>query len=300
MLLKSLIIALLFVFCRPAADYTEQEVIYARKDGMALTLTVLKPEKPNGKAIVSLLSGGYYSDRSIYEPYRDRALPFVEAGYTVFLAQHRSTPRYTIPDALVDIQNAVQYVRFNAAAYHIDPDKIGITGTSSGGHLALLVAGSDDIADASADNPQERVSSRVQAAAVFCPPTDFMNYGKEKLTIRQLQPLMKAIRVENSFNYIKYDFASDKFIPLDEKQLAATDSLMSPAQVVTKDDPAVLICHGNKDDLVPFQQATLMIEKLKRQKIPNKLIEKDGAGHGWPNMNDDEKEFIKWFDAYLK
>lgn len=300
MILKNFVLILFFSFAAAAQKYTETEIIYGRRDGMALTLTVIQPENSNGKGIISLLSGGYYSDHSMYDDYRDRALPFVDAGYTVFLAQHSSTPRYTIPDACQDIQTAVQYVRYNASKYKIDPYKIGITGTSSGGHLALLIATSDDIADASSKNPMDQVSSKVQAAAVFCPPTDFLNYGSDKHSVRENEELLKAIRVDNSFKYTTYDTKSDSFVQMDKEDQLKTDKLMSPAQLVTPDDPAILICHGNKDDLVPFQQAQLMIGNLKQKGIPNKLIEKDGAGHGWKNMNDDEKEFIKWFDIYLK
>lgn len=77
------------------------------------------------------------------------------------------------------------------------------------------------------------------------------------------------------------------------------DFLFSPVHNVTSDDPPVYICHGTQDDVVPFQQAEVMEAKLKAEKIPVTIAKKEGAGHGWKNMNDDEKAFVAWFDQYL-
>ena len=290
---------LAFLFTTPHG-LSEKEVIYGRRDGLALTMTVITPGKPNGKAIVSLISSGWYSDAAWYGQYRDRAMPFTDSGYTVFLIQHSSAPRYAIPDAAADVLKAVQYVRFNAKEYNIDADHIGITGTSSGGHLALLAAVADDIRNLDSKNLQDRVSSKVQAAAVFCPPTDFLHYGKPDNNIRQNEKLLKDLQVEGSFAYTKYDEATNKFEFMDETGRTKTDSLMSPAELITPDDAPIFISHGDKDDIVPLQQAELMMSRLKSAKIPAKLSIKKEAGHGWKNMNEDEKEFVSWFDSHLK
>jgi len=298
-LYSSISIWLSLLFFQSPIKHSEKEIIYARRDGMALTMTVLTPEKPNGKAIVSLFSGGYYSDQLLYNNYRDRALPFVESGYTVFLANHSSTPRYSIVEGFEDVQKAIQFVRFHAAEYHINPSRIGITGTSSGGHLALLAAVSNDIKNAASKDPVEQVSSRVQAVAVFCPPTDWLNYGKPNDLIRNKEQLLKDLQVAGSFRYKHFDENAFDYVLVDQKRLVVLDSVFSPAQNVTPDDPPVYICHGTKDDVVPFQQAEVMEAKLKAAKIPVTVTKKEGAGHGWKNMNADGKEFVAWFDRYL-
>jgi len=287
------------LFSPHTVPHTEKEIIYARRDGMALTMTVLIPKKPNGKAIVSLLSGGYYSDHSLYPVYRDRALPFVESGYTVFLTSHSSTPRYSIADALEDVQKAIQFVRSYASEYAVDPNNIGITGTSSGGHLALLAATTNDIKNENSKDPIERQSSRVQAAAVFCPPTDFLNYGSANDKIRNKQQRLKDLQVAGSFRYKQFNENDFDYVLVDEKRMAVMDSLLSPAQNVTPDDPPIYISHGTKDDVVPIQQSETMAEKLKAAKVPVVVFKKEGAGHGWKNMNADETEFVAWFNKYL-
>lgn len=300
MFFNSLIISLLYVVFGWNASDRDQEVIYARRDGMALTMTVLNPEKPNGKAIVSILSGGWYSDHALFGLYKDRAQTFLDAGYTVFLTEHASGPRYAIPDALEDVQKAVQYLRYHAQDFAIDANYIGITGTSSGGHLALLCSTSDDIKDASSKDPVSKVSSKVQAVAVFCAPTDFLNYGKDRHSIRKETAFLKSMRVEGCFRYTKYDESTDAYIVVSEREMLKIDSLMSPAQLISKDDAPVYISHGDIDDVVPLQQSRHLVSKLKKAGVPVEVSVVKDAAHGWKDMNDDQKAFVAWFDRFLK
>ncbi len=288
------------LFSQDTSAFNQQEIIYGRRDGMALTMTVLTPKKTNGKAIVSLLSGGWISAYNWQNQYINRALPFVNSGYTVFLAMHCSGPRYAIPDAFEDVQRAVQYVRYHASQYHIDPDHIGITGTSSGGHLSLLAATADDIKNANAKDPVERVSSKVQAVAVFAPPTDFLNYGQTGFNPASQKALLQKLDVMGAFQFTKWDSTTDTYPVIENASEQRTiDSLISPAERVSPDDAPAYLMHGDKDPEVPLQQSQLMEQKLKAAGVPVVLTVKPGAGHGWKGMNEDEKEFISWFDKYL-
>lgn len=290
-----------FAFSQDNASFTTTEIIYGRRDGLALTMTVLTPKKANGKAVLSVNSGSWISNVKWQETYIDRAKPFLDNGYTVFLTMHSSGPRYAIPDALADLQYAVQFVRYNAATYHIDKDHIGITGTSSGGHLSLLIATSDDVANPIADDPIEQVSSKVQAVAVFCPPTDFLNYGLPGFNLAQRKEILQQYNIAGAFQYTKWDKATKTYnVIQDNAERLAIDTLISPAEIATKDDAPAYIMHGGADDVVPIQQSQLMEQKLKAAGVPVTFTIKPGAGHGWPNMNVDEKAFVEWFDRYLE
>jgi len=277
------------------------EVTYDRRDGTALTLTILKPKTANGKGIISLLSGNFVSNYNLFDVYKTRALTLVNHGYTVFLVMHRSAPRFALPDMLEDIQRSVQFVRYHAAEYKIDPNKLGITGTSSGGHLALLTGFTADIANPSSKDPIARISSSVQAIAVFCPPTDFLNFGKAGYNLAADYQTLQHIGALGAFQYSQYDSLTQTFHQVtDPEQRRKIDSLMSPVQLVGKNTPPVLLMHGDKDTLVPFQQSASLATKLKNFGIPVKLIIKNGADHGWKGMNEDEKDFNSWFDQYLR
>ena len=300
-----LIFIWLFFFNAKAQEqtnFTQEEVIYARKDGMALTMLVLKPEKAKGKAIVSVVSGNWFSNYESATRGIKNSTPFLDSGYTVFLTMHGSNPRYDIAEAANDIKQAVQYIRHNAEKFEIDPDHIGITGGSSGGHLSLVVSTSDDIINPASNNPLSRVSSKVQAVAVFYPPTDFLNWGQPKAYMNYLQyaSAMAQSRVLGALKFQVYDSINTIYAPIkDSVALRKMSISVSPAHLVTADDAPTYIIHGDRDRTVPLQQSEVLKNKFDSIALPLSLNIKVGADHGWDNMNADRKEFVKWFDKYL-
>jgi acetyl esterase/lipase len=281
-------------------SYTRSEdVIYARKFGTALTLDVFRPKEPNGAAVIFAVSGGWFSNHDfITSPFIQPNIKVLLArGYTVFPVVHGSQPRYTIPDILEDMHHAVRYIRAHAKEYHIDPDRIGITGGSAGGHLSLMQGTAGKNGDPNAKMPEERVSSRVQAVACFFPPTDFLNYGKpgENALGRGVLAAFKA-----PFDFQDFDKKTNSFVLItDETKRREIGRQISPIYHVSKDSAPTLILHGNADKLVPIQQAESIIAKLKEAGVPAELIVKEGAGHGWGGMDKDMKTVADWFDKYL-
>ena len=282
--------------------FSKTEIIYGRKDGMALTMMMLKPlQKTNGKAIISVLNGNWISSQRFMDAFLTRSNLYLENGYTLFGVMVGSQPRYTIPDEILDLKRAVRFIRYNAKGYGIDADKIGITGSSSGGHLTLMIATADDIVDPKSTDPVDKVSARVQAAAVFYPPTDFINYGGVNTSGKINQAGLVMARVAAAFDFKVWNDTTGTFVSITdtEKRLAIARA-SSPVNSVSPDDPPVIIIHGDKDVLVPKQQSESIIEKFKEAKVICRLIIKEGGGHGWRNREVEEKNFVDWFDKYLK
>jgi acetyl esterase/lipase len=282
--------------------YTNTEIIYGRKDGMALTMVMLQPTKnTNGKAIIKLISGNWVSGYNSVPRAISRSKIYLERGYTVFNVMHGSQPRYSIPDEITDVKRAIRFIRYNAAAYHIDGDRLGITGSSSGGHLSLISALSEDHPDSTSRDPVNRVSARVQAVAVFFPPTDFLNWGSPNTSLLAVKPLMVVAGVASAFEFKEWNAKSGTYnIITDTSKILEIAKKISPINSVSSDDPPVLIIHGDADITVPLQQSQSLVKKLTEAKVPNRLIIKSGGGHGWPNDNVEEKNFVDWFDKYLK
>jgi acetyl esterase/lipase len=280
------------------AEFTRQEdVIYGRKWGTALTMDVFTPKKDaNGAAVVYMVSGGWFSGHQAVNPatYQE----FLKRGYTVFAVVHGSQPKFTIPEVVEDVNRAVRFIRYHAKDYKIDPDRLGVTGGSAGGHLSLMLGTAGDKGDPMSKDPVDQTSSRVQAVACFFPPTDFLNWGQEgnaltKDTIRD--PFKPA------FDFHEPDPKTHLFLPVtDEKKVHDILKKISPITHVSSDDPPMLIIHGDKDDLVPVQQAEVFVAKLKEAGVPAKLIVKEGAGHGWKDIGKDLVTFADWFDEHLK
>ena len=281
-------------------QYTSTEIVYGRKDGMALTMMKLTPkEKAKGKAIVSVVSGNWISNNNMMAVFITRSGFLLNGGYTVFLVMHSSQPRYAIPDAEDDIRRAIRFIRYNAKDYNIDPDHIGITGSSSGGNLSLLAALLDDNSKADAKDPIDKVSSRVQAAAVFYPPVDFLNWGNFNPALQR--EILKRTHLLGAFDFKRFNDTTGLYeaVQGDEaiKKIAMS---VSPIYAVSKDDPPVLIAHGDADIVVPIQQSKAIIQKLTEAGVPNDLIIKSKAGHGWRNQEPEEQQFLGWFDKWLK
>ncbi len=285
----------------PAADasasYTRREdVIYGRKHGMALTMDVFTPKQnAKGVGIVYAVSGGWYSAHEAIAP--PLIQPLVDRGYTVFAVVHGSQPRFTIPEVVQDMNRAVRFIRHHAAEYGIDPDRLGVTGASAGGHLSLMLGTAGAPGDPTAKDPVDRHSSRVQAVACFFPPTDFFNYGKPG-EIALGTGILENFRAPFDFHEIDGKRNIYREI-VDHAQRAKIGHAISPYYQASSDDAPALIIHGDADRLVPIQQAERMVEALKAAGVDAKLVTKPGALHGWPDIVKDLQTFADWFDAHL-
>lgn len=282
--------------------FSKTEMIYGRKDGMALTMTILAPkEHANGKAILYVLSGNWVSSERMLAAFPEKADLYIDRGYTLFGVMVGCQPRYAIPDEVEDLKRAVRFVRFNAAKFKIDADHIGITGSSSGGHLSLMIATADNIVDPKSTDPIDKVSSRVQAVAVFYPPTDFLNYGKPNSFSQVSQAGLALMGVAGAFDFKVWNDNTRTYTTVtDQEKRVQIAKEISPINSVSSDDPPVFIIHGNKDMVVPMQQSESIIAKFKEAKVPCNFIIKEGGGHGWNNRDVEENLFLDWFDKYLK
>jgi acetyl esterase/lipase len=281
----------------PAYKRTE-DVIYGRKFGTALTMDVFTPKQANGAAIVVVISGGWFSDHNGVPGAMLYGNELLKRGYTLFAVVHGSQPHFTIPEAVGDLNRAVRYIRFHAKDYKIDPDRIGITGGSAGGHLSLMQGTAGDLGDPKAKDEIDRTSSRVQAVACFFPPTDFLNYGGKGKYAFAIDGLLSGFRVV--IDVRELDPKTKMLEHVSEEKQKAAAARVSPITHVSADDPPTLIIHGDADPLVPIEQAEAIVAKLKEAGVPAELVVKKGAAHGWAGMDKDIPTLGDWFDKHLK
>jgi acetyl esterase/lipase len=267
-----------------------RDVVYGRKFGMALTMDVLKPRKQNGGGVIFVVSGAFQSgidmvDSGFFGPVIWK--PFLDRGYTLFLVSHGAQPKFTVSEIVPDIHRAVRFIRVHAKDHGVDPDRLGIMGASSGGFLSLTIGAAGKPGDPAAKDPVERASSRVQAVACFCPPSDLVNYGKAGRSIVEYEPL----------EFIRPAFGVQEK-PREEQTKVLRE--LSPINAITKDMPPTLIIHGDADPKVPYEQSERFIANLAEHKVPHQLITRENAGHGWPDMGKDHALLADWFDNHLR
>jgi acetyl esterase/lipase len=269
-----------------------EDIVYGHKDGLALTLDVLTPKQnAKGVGVILVSSGSWKSSKSnvAAENVRRRdkdhwGQGLLAGGYTLFVVRHGSGPRYFVPEMVSDMNRAVRFVRMNSKDHGVNPDRLGITSGSSGGHLSLMAAVTGDDGNSDSKDPIERVSSRVQSVVAWFPPTDLINWGVKDgyRTIKLIRPTL----FEDVFGEI-----TD--LP---KQLRT----ISPIYFVTKESPPLLLIHGDADATVPLQQSEVMQAKYKEEGVPVELIVQPGGGHSyWPEIADEYREVWNWFDKYL-
>jgi acetyl esterase/lipase len=263
-----------------------QDVIYGRKFGMALTMDVFQPPKPNGAAVMFIASGGWFSSHDAVSQVAYQ--PLLDHGYTVFAVVHGSQPRFIIPEIVQDIHRAARFIRHNAATYGVDPQRLGVMGGSAGGHLSLML-GTQAMNEAMirSKDPIDHESSAVQCIACFYPPTDFLNYGATGVeaegigTLKDFRPAFgPESETEAGRQKIGHEF--------------------SPIYYLSSNLPPTLIFHGDADKLVPIQQSQIFADRAKEVGATVKLITKPCRVHGWPDwISTDMPVAADWFDAHI-
>ena len=131
----------------------------ADKDIPTLTPFLPAPEKATGAAIV-VCPGGGYGGLAGHEG-KDYALWLNELGIAAFVLKYRlGSGGYRHPIMLNDAARAIRPVRARAAEWKLDANRIGIMGSSAGGHLASTLLTHFDAGNPNSDDPIEKVSSR--------------------------------------------------------------------------------------------------------------------------------------------
>jgi arylsulfatase A len=258
------------------------DVIYTKHDGVALTMDVLQPAQPNGAGIIRIVSGGWRSS------HRSMAGgPWPQAGYTTFVVTHGTQPRFHVEEIVQDLLRAVRFIRANAAKYGVDPDKLGITGGSAGGHLSLMVATRGRPGNPAATDPVDRESSAVRAVACYYPPTDFLNWSRDD---------DNAVGV-GGLSWLSAAFGPDAVTPEGRARLGRT---ISPIYGVHAKQPPIFIVHGDADTVVPVSQAERFFRRSKEVGATIELRVRQGAAHGgWTEMRDDDARMVEWFNQHL-
>ncbi len=191
---------------------------------------------------------------------------FARKGYVVATVTHRSSVDYhKAPAFLEDVKTAIRFLRKNADEYGIDPERIGIWGTSSGGNTALLVGltGDDPIyRTAEYSDCSDRVKTVVEC---FGPADMFALFA---------QGIQEKDEDGNPSIFIR--LLGDE--PREQKERM---SLMNPIEKVVpgRTYPPFLLLHGDKDELVPYEQSVAMAEKLCENDVHTEMIRVEEAPH---------------------
>ena len=245
-----------------------RDLEYANVEGKSLCLDLYLPEKSDGKPplLVWIHGGGWTKgSKSGINPIFIR---LTAEGYAAASIDYRLDGLTSHPKQIHDCKGAIRWLRANADKYGYDTTRIGVGGGSAGGHLVLLLGLSNGIDELEGDvGGNLDQSSQVHAVVDLYGPSALELFAKESKR-----------------------FKHDKM----PEQVASA----SPVTYLTKDDPPLLIFHGDKDPLVPFSQSEYIHKRYQEMGLEASLHVIEGAGHGGMQFSDSTRyELVKEFFA---
>lgn len=273
----------LWLYFHPALTRTDG-LVYGQRHGRNLTLDVVKPKNPNGLGVALLVSGRWRSSTNSFRPWM--AAPLLQRGYTVFAVYHVSQPEATVMEIVEDMHRAIRYIRHHARDHGVDPERLGVSGGSAGGHLSLMLATRGGPGSADSSDPVERESSAVQAVAIFYPVTDLVDLGSSTENPGNGGPPKSFVQAfgPNSTNLIVWR-------PISRD--------MSPLYHINTNLPPTLIFQGGADTLTPPEQSERFQRKARELGRTVEIVMRPGEKHGWLTMPLDVRQFADWYDRYL-
>ncbi len=156
------------------SKFVTDVITYSEVDGEKLTMDYYAAAGPGPHPVAIIIHGGGFvsgTSRNMSEAYCAQFL--APAGYAVFSMDYRLAPKYPYPDMLQDTQRAIRYIRYHAAEWDANRNKIALVGGSAGGWLSNMAGLTGAPGDAAAKDAVDRESANVQAVVTLFGPSDF-------------------------------------------------------------------------------------------------------------------------------
>jgi acetyl esterase/lipase len=264
-------------------------------DGTELTGDVYMPKAPGTYPALVAVHGGAWQ-LGFPKPYRNWGPYLAARGYVVFAIQYRLAQpgKKMYPEAVHDVRAAVQFVRGNAAALKVDPQRIGLIGDSAGAHLASLVALAGDkppFAGAYKTDRYSSVSTRVKVCVGVYGVYDFAAAWNYALVNR---PLDNAIQIFLGVPLIENRQLYFEASPL---SYAVRDQGLPPHRLGQERGPAFLLTWGTQDDTAGPHSSDSFLLALKQAGFFVRTVPIEGAPHFWISEPIEEAETYNAFLA---
>ncbi len=247
-----------------------KDIVYKETKSRPLKLDIyrLKSLKEPAPVLIFIHGGGWKKgDKQDYLRY---LIDYAKKGYVTATVAYRFTKEALFPAAVLDVKCAVRWIRSHAQEFMINPDKIAVIGGSAGGHLAMMVGYSADIAEFNKECA-DTVNNRVQAVVDLYGPADLSTaYAREQNSPKQ-------------------------FLGKSYEEDPALYRKASPNTYITSDDPPTLIFQGTIDALVPYSQSDSLKKWLDKAGVPAEYHKLKG----WPHTMDLAKEVNEYCQYYM-
>jgi acetyl esterase/lipase len=259
-----------------AAHYTDIE--YGTAGGESLKLDAYVPDGPGPfPAVILVHGGGWNSGDKSGGPQKGYMAPLHEplekGGYAWFSINYRLAPKHLYPANIEDVETAIRWVKANAAKYHLDLQRIALSGESAGGHLVQLAA------------VRATDATRVAALVPIYARCDLIGNRQPDA---ELPPNLVQL------------FGRKTFDATAQTQLREA----SPLFQIKRGLPPCLVIHGTADKSVPYEQSLKWQARMRELGMTCDLITIQEGPHGmlgWdPLAPTFKQDTIAWLNRALK
>ena len=293
-------VAATFLSALPAAEAGEPRTyVYKRVGGCDIKADAYGTAEKRKKPVAVWIHGGALIMGSRKLP-GDGRIPRVllDAGFSVISIDYRLAPETKLPEIIADVRYAFHWIRAQATALHIEPDRLAVCGGSAGGYLTLMTGfcvkprpkvlapfwGYGDIVGPWYSKPdpfylKQPAVSREQALAAVghepvSEPADTANREKFYLYCRQQGLWPKEVTGHDPATEDRW---FDGYCPV---------------RNVTREYPPAMLIHGTADEDVPYEQSKMMAERLGKVGVEHRLVTVPGGNHGIGNISAAEQDRI--------
>lgn len=250
-----------------AGDYDiVPNITYATANNTELKLDLYLPkDRSTPHPTLILFHGGGWvagqKERNVFW-----LLPYLSLGWAAINVEYRVANNSPAPAAVEDCRCALRWATYHAKQYNLDASKFVLTGTSAGGHLALI-------------------TGMLPAQSAFgrqCPTADSTRWAKGT------EPEIKVAAIVNWFGITDVadlidgpnakHYAMEWFGSMSNRQELARQ--VSPISHVRAGLPPVITIHGDQDNIVPYNHAVQLHAALDKAGVPNQLVTIRGGKHG--------------------
>jgi len=246
-------------------------------------------DKPAYKAIIVIYGSAWFGNNMKQFAFNTFGEQLLESGFAVIAINHRASSDAPYPAQINDVKAAIRFIRAQADQYKIDASFLGITGFSSGGHLASLAGASNNVKEFTVNNTTVDIEGSVGSNTSFSSAVDAV--------VDWFGPVDMAL-MDDCKEPKKGDSPEAALIggnPADNLDLIA---LLNPITFIDEKDPQFLVIHGEADNVVPYCQSELFARALKERGLLTEFISVPEGQHGPVTFN--ESTFLKMTDFFLK
>lgn len=266
----------------PVSVTAELDIPYADTENPRQSLDLYLPKRPKTDkplpVVVFVHGGGWQNGdkRGGFGMIRQLVVSGEYAGVSV---GYRLSGEAIWPAQIHDCKAAIRWLKANAGKYQLDPDRIGVTGTSAGGHLVAMLGTSGDVKALEGTLGKHLdQNSRVACVADQFGPTDLLTMGRPHDNPNSPESKLVGGAIQ------------------DHKEAAES---ASPLHYVSENAPPFLFIHGTKDKVVPFSQSESLETALRKVGVKTVLVPVTDGGHGNFGTPEVAARLKQFFDKHL-